>query len=254
MSARRARRSKKARPGTAGTRRAAGSAKRAKTARRKPAKSRAVAGRKPAAGSRRTAPKRAKPRAAVSKKRATRGKPARKGPAAKPRRIAGVPPAFAPQKAGATARDLLLFELERARVAVLAAIQGLGAGAASRPIAEGKWSPLEIVLHLGVRDRVRLEEFDRVRAGQAPTWKALDERAQRELNQEHLAALRGSTWDEAVRLLHTTRAELMATLQAVPAEPAGLWSESHPFGAMMSALVVHDRHHAEQIKRARVAG
>jgi hypothetical protein len=52
----------------------------------------------------------------------------------------------------------------------------------------------------------------------------------------------------------TTRAELLERLQSVPAEPAGVWSESHAFGAMMHRLPGHDRGHAEAIKNARIAG
>lgn len=166
-----------------------------------------------------------------------------------------VPRAFAPQTAGATAKDLLLFEIERARVAVLAAIQGLGAGSAQRPVAEGRWSIHEIVLHLAVRDRVRLDEFDALLAGTPASWAGIEGPAvHAEMNERHLSPLRHRSWDEAVRLLTTTRAELVRRLQAVPAEPAGTWGESHPFGAIMHRLPEHDRKHAETIKKARIAG
>ena len=65
------------------------------------------------------------------------------------------PAAFARQQSGASEKERVLFELERARVAVTAAIQGLGAAAADRPVAPGKWTVREIVLHLVVRDRAR---------------------------------------------------------------------------------------------------
>lgn len=52
----------------------------------------------------------------------------------------------------------------------------------------------------------------------------------------------------------TTRAALLERLQAVPSEPAGVWSASHPFGATMRRLPDHDRGHAEAIKKARIAG
>jgi hypothetical protein len=149
---------------------------------------------------------------------------------------------------------MLLFEISRARVAVMAAIQGLGAGTASRPVAEGKWSAHEIVLHLAVRDRVRLDEFQSLLAGSPPSWAGLSDADQARANESHLAPLRDQSWDEAVRLLATTRAELLAALQAVPAEPAEVWSASHPFGASMGRLPHHDRGHAESIKNARVAG
>ena len=161
--------------------------------------------------------------------------------------------AFAPQKSGASARELVLFELERARVAVIAAIQGLGAGA-ERPVGPGKWSPREIVLHLAVRDRVRLDEFDAIRGGTPASWAHLDAVAMVAVNEAHLAPLRRHSWDDAVRLLERTRAELLAALHAVPAEPAEVWGEAHPFGAVLRALALHDRRHADQIKNARIAG
>jgi hypothetical protein len=197
-------------------------------------------------------------RKAASKRVVKAAKPVRKAapkaragkPAARP-----APAAFAQQKAEATAKDLLLFEIERARVAVLAAIQGLGAGSAMQPVAEGKWSTHEMVLHLSVRDRVRLEEFDALLAGVPASWLSVaGTPSEAAMNEAHLAPLREVSWDDAVRLLMTTRAELLGRLQAVPAEPTDVWSLSHPFGDMMRRLAVHDRKHAEAIKNARIAG
>jgi len=183
-----------------------------------------------------------------------RPRPVRPAPAPAPA-PAPVPAAFEPQKAAATAKELLLFELERARVAVIGAIQGLGSGTAMEPVAEGKWSPHEIVLHLSVRDRVRLDEFDSMLAGNAASWAGIDDPAvHAEMNERHLEPLRHLSWDEAVRLLMTTRAELVERLQAVPDEPAEIWTEAHPFGASMLRLPGHDRGHAEAIKNARLAG
>ena len=237
-------------------------------ARRKAAKKKAARKRAPARGAkkravkpaRKAAKKRAvKPARKAAKKRAA--KPARKAakkrvakPARKAAKKRAVPAAFAPQKAGASAKDLLLFEINRARVTVVAAIQGLGAGTASRPVAEGKWTAHEIVLHLAVRDRVRLDEFQSLLAGNPASWAGLSDAEQAQANEAHLAPLRDLTWDEAVRLLATTRAELLAALQAVPAEPAEVWATAHPFGASMGRLPHHDRGHAESIKNARVAG
>jgi hypothetical protein len=164
-----------------------------------------------------------------------------------------VPAAFAPQMSGASAKELVLFELERARVAVVAAIQGLGAGA-GRPVGPGKWTPREIVLHLAVRDRVRLDEFDAILGGTPASWVHLDATAMVDVNEAHVTPLRRLSWDDAVRLLERTRTELLAALHAVPAEPADVWSETHPFGAALRALAPHDRRHAEQIKNARIAG
>ena len=106
----------------------------------------------------------AAPKKAVSRKAAPK-------PRAPKRPTAPVPPAFSAQRATADARGLLLFELARARAAVKAAIQGLTGANALNPIAPGKWSIFEIVLHLSERDRVRLDEVDRTLGGE-PRWVA----------------------------------------------------------------------------------
>lgn len=241
-----------------GSRRTAGGRKAAKSRAtpRKAAKKRTAArkttakrARKPAKRVAKAAPKRTLRKAAP--KRTAARKPAAKR-AARPRKFV---PAFAAQRAQADARELLLFEIQRARVAVMAALQGLSAGTAMRPMAPGKWSIHETVLHLAVRDRVRLDEWASLLAGRRASWADVHDRAAlAAINDAHLAPLRALSWDEALRLLATTRDELMAALQAVPAEPADVWSPSHPFGAVLHALPPHDRKHAEQIKTARVAG
>jgi hypothetical protein len=162
-------------------------------------------------------------------------------------------PAFAPQRATAGARELLRFDMERARAAVRAAIQGMGAATANRPVAPGRWSPREIVLHLAVRDRVRLEEFAAVLAGTPASWMHMDHADMGPMNESHLAPLRKLSWDDAVRLMEANRERLLAALLTVPAEPEAVFGPEHPFGAMMRELPRHDRHHAEQIKQARIS-
>ena len=109
------------------------------------------------------------------------------------------------------------------------------------------------MLHLAVRDRVRLEEFDTALAGGQVSWKGLEGEAMAAVNESHLAPLRAHSWEDALRLLQATREQLVSALVAVPAEPAGVWLPEHPFGAMLHRLPEHDRHHAEQIKDARIS-
>lgn len=163
-----------------------------------------------------------------------------------------VPPAFAAQRAGASPRELLLFELVRARAVVKASLQGLATGSTVRPVAPGKWSPLEIVLHLSERDRVRLDEFDRTLAGVPRSWASLTEADMVAVNEAHLGPLRAHTWHEAVRRLDALRDELLERLAAVPDLPADVWLKGHAFADMLWGLPEHDRHHAMQIKNARI--
>ena len=222
--------------------------KRAATAKRAPAK-RTSARTNSVAVERAGAPSMAPPTMRAGDTATGRGAVAAARPVIRP---AAPPAAFSVQRAGATMRDQLFFELQRARASVKAAIQGLSSANAGRPIAPGKWSPLEIVLHLGERDRVRLEEFARTLGGQPRTWAGVPDAVQASVNEAHLAPLRAHSWDDAVRRLDALREALLLRLHEVPALPDDVWHRTHAFGDMMWGLPEHDRHHAEQLKRARI--
>lgn len=159
------------------------------------------------------------------------------------------PQAFAGAKAAASAKDLVLFELVRARVAVAAAIQGMSAASADQPTAPGKWTFREMVLHLAYWDRECLPLLeDAYQHGQGTG-----------LTHEHILArndaaieeLRHHDWDEARRLLQLHRERLMEEFQSIPEEPAEMWSKAHPVGRLARILTHHDRHHADKLKAAR---
>jgi uncharacterized damage-inducible protein DinB len=253
-------------------RRAASSRKRAKKpARLSPATKRAKrssaatrrvkskgSARKPAKpGSRAT--KRAKSGRGAKKQAARRGATARSRArlalVKRPRRPASrppSPPAFQ-QTSGASPKQLLLFELMRARTAVLAAIQGLTPGSAEKPVGAGNWSVREIVLHLATRDRIRVREMEAVLRGVKASWVDISGDEQNAINEHDLTELRHLSWDESLRLLHAMRQELIEDLESLPEEPADVWIEPHPFGWMMQRLPAHDRHHADAIKRWRAS-
>jgi hypothetical protein len=264
-----ARRKRSAAPrASAARRRAAAKPKRAARAtKRARTRTRAAAGavaRRPRKAAARQRAGSAKPRASASsrsgaKPRASaKPRPPRRAhaqprvaPAARPA-AAPPPPAFAAQRALATAREELLLEIQRARASVKAAIQGLTGATAERPIAPGKWSIKEIVLHLSERDRVRLEEFSRTLGGLPRTWAGSGKAEEDAVNEAHLAPLRAHGWDAAVKRLDSQRELLLLRLSEVPALPDDVWRRGHPFADMMWGLPEHDRHHAEQIKRARI--
>jgi len=198
----------------------------------------------PGRAPRRPAPLRAKsaaksPRLAVVPKPPAR--PAKPAP----------PPAF-PQVAGASSKQLTLFQLVKARTQFLGAIQGLTAGAAEQPLAPGKWNTRQIVLHLCCRDRARLREFEAALRGVQVSWRDFDDEEMARANAQDLAGLSHLAWDEAVRLLHATRESLLEAVEGVPEEPAEVWDAEHAFGWMLQRLPIHDRHHAETIKQWRV--
>lgn len=199
----------------------------------------------------------ATPRSAGRKRQAT-------GPGAKPRAPLRVvtrsrkgtprpapPPAF-PQAAGASAKHQLLFRMVKARASVLAAIQGMGAAAAERPLAAGKWSTRETILHLVTRDRARLREMEAALRGTRASWDGSDAARQDRENEQDLVPLRHFSWEDAVRLLLTTREQLMEAVESIPEDPAEVWDAAHPLGWMFHRLPPHDLHHADVIKRARV--
>jgi len=190
------------------------------------------------AGGARTSAATAKPRLGLVK----RAKP--------PARRAATPPAF-PQTAGASSKNLVLFRLVKARAQLLAAIQGLVPGAAGQPLGVGKWSPREVVLHLCCRDRARLREFEAALRGVPVSWQEYTEEEYATVNARDLAAVSHLAWDEALRLLHSTRESLTEAIEGVPEEPAEVWAPEHPFGWMLHGLPAHDQHHAEILKKWR---
>ncbi len=193
--------------------------------------------------------KSARPRLAVVRSSAA---PATPPQTATPSRTAtpAPPPAF-PQRAGASPKQLVMFELVRARAALLAAVQGLSPANANQPLGDGKWSVRETVLHLVTRDQARLREMEVALRGGHPSWQGVSDPEMDRINAQLLEPLRPLDWEEALRLLHRTRQQLMEEVESVPEEPAEAWAPEHPFGWMLHALPPHDRHHADIIKRWR---
>ena len=169
--------------------------------------------------------------------------------ARKPPKLAP-PPAF-PQTEGASAKQIVLFRLLKARAQVHAALQGLVAGTAEQPLGEGKWNAREIVLHLCCRDRARLREFEAALRGVPVSWQDLDDEEMARVNADDLRGISHLAWDEALRLLQSTRQSLTDAIEGVPEEPPEVWSPEHPFGWMLHALPPHDQHHAGIIKKWR---
>src|SRR5262245_56379740 len=132
---------------------------RKKPARKKPARAKS---KRTSAGARGAAAKRGgygseprRPLASAGRRKRRATKP----DARRPKKRTPPPPAFL-QRADASPKQHLLFELLRARTSVRAAVAGLTAGSANEPMAPGKWSARETLLHLVTRDQVRLNEME----------------------------------------------------------------------------------------------
>jgi hypothetical protein len=159
-----------------------------------------------------------------------------------------------PQRAGASSKQSVLFELMRARAALAAAVQGLSGGSAGEPVAPGKWSVREVVLHLTHWDRETLRALESALTGRSPEWMAWGEVEDAHANRAAVASLAHYDWDGALRLLHANRAELLTAIESVPEEPADVWAREHAFGQLLYSSTQHDRHHADIIKRWRTRG
>ena len=238
-------------------RRARRAGKPARAAKPRPAAKRRAAAKRAPAKKRVTAGKSAPARRATLKLVARPAARAKRPPAAKAKRPAAAArkPAsprhkpFGGALAGASAKDLALFDLVRARVEVQAAIQGMVAASAEAPIAEGKWSPRQIVLHLHYWDREMLPCIEKAhRHNQRPPHTMPDILAENTSSQREFAA---HDWDVARRLMQQSREALLEALQSLPEEPAEIWSGEHALGWLIRILSHHDRHHAAAIKEAR---
>ena len=224
-----------------------------KSAKRKSAKPKSAAAKRKPAVAKKVARKAARGKAAPGKAAPAKAtKNPRLGlvpkPAKKP--VKPAPRSF-PQTEGASTKQMVVFRLLKARAQLLAALQGLITGAAEQPLGEGKWNPREVVLHLCCRDRVRLREFEAVLRGVPPSWRGLSKAENDRNNAADLQPISHLAWDEALRLLHSTRESLMDAIDGVPEEPAEVWSPDHPLGWMLNGLPAHDQHHAEIIKQWR---
>jgi len=228
------------------TRRAAAAATRAAKPARKAARRAGKAAGKPARGGAMPARKPAR-RAAPARRAELKIVPPRAPQAAKPR-----PRPFAGAIAGASAKDLAIFDLVRARVEVQAALQGLQPAAAEIPVGEGKWTPRAIVLHLHYWDREMLPYVERAwRHDERPPHTKEQILAE---NDRLLDELGAHDWDEARRLMQHSREAFLEALQSVPEEPGAMWSSDHALGWLIRILSHHDRHHAAVLKDARSRG
>jgi hypothetical protein len=106
------------------------------------------------------------------------------------------------------------------------------------------------VLHLAHWDQVYAVDIESALRGAQPPaatyTKADDDRE----NAAALERLDHLTWDEALRLLHTARQRLLEAVETI-AEDADAWAETHMVARILRSAALHDRHHADAIKRWR---
>ena len=156
-----------------------------------------------------------------------------------------------PQRTGASPRETMLFEMARARTAVLAAVQGLLPGSAEQPHAAGKWNTRQHVLHLASCDEVARVDLDPAERGELPPGAFHTQEDDDRVNAGTLERLGHLPWDEALRMLHAARRQLLERVEALdPSAP--YWADAaHIVCRILSSVALHDRHHADAIKRWR---
>ncbi|SFF68687.1 Uncharacterized damage-inducible protein DinB (forms a four-helix bundle) [Planifilum fulgidum] len=119
------------------------------------------------------------------------------------------------------------------------------------PIAEGKWSPGEIIAHLIEWDRFLLDErLNRLRPGKTvpPASVEADElnaRAARWAREE-------ASREEVLAAFHHTRTRLLKRLESVPGTdrdaPFFIGNRSLTLTDYLKGLADHDEHHRKQIE------
>lgn len=157
-----------------------------------------------------------------------------------------------PQRAGASAKQTVLFEMARARTAVLAAIQGLVPGSAEQPHAAGKWNTRQHVLHLIYCDELYATDTALALQGVTPPAASHTKEDDDRVNAEVIPQMDPIPWDEALRRLHAARQTLLDAVEQVPGESEA-WILPHMFARILRSAALHDRHHADAIKRWRTA-
>jgi hypothetical protein len=172
----------------------------------------------------------------------------------RPRRRAITPAAPSlsfPQAQDGSAKQRLLFEMIRARVAVNAAVQGLEPASGEEPTGAGDWTVRRHVLHLIAWDRAVARALESALLGAPPPWAGFARAQVEAFHAPAVEELSRLDWNEALRRLFFERDQLMDALESVPELPAESWAPDHPFGAMVADLASNDRHHAEIIKHWR---
>ncbi|WP_170109425.1 DinB family protein [Melghirimyces profundicolus] len=119
------------------------------------------------------------------------------------------------------------------------------------PIAEGKWSPAEIIAHLIEWDRFLLDgRLDQLKPGQAAPpvsvqVDGLNARAARWAREE-------ASRQEVPDAFHHTRTRLLRRLETVPGpdrvEPFTIRGRSLTLTAYLEGLADHEDHHRKQIE------
>jgi len=141
-----------------------------------------------------------------------------------------------------SSRDQLVLEMKAARDRVLAAIDGLSDGQASRAELDG-WSVKDHLIHLTVCDEFRFFEIGRVSRGARPAFASDDEQMDT-LNDAMVTVRRHLTLEELIADLEFARSLVLEAIQRAPEH--ALSPEAYGDFAV-NGSIEHDLEHAAAI-------
>jgi hypothetical protein len=141
-----------------------------------------------------------------------------------------------------SSRDQLVLEMKAARDRVLAAIDGLSDGQASRAELDG-WSVKDHLSHLTVCDEFRFYEIGRVSRGARPAFASDDEQMDT-LNEAMVTVRRHLTLEELIADLEFARSLVVEAIGQAPEQ--ALAPEAYGDFAV-NGSIPHDLEHAAAI-------
>ena len=157
-------------------------------------------------------------------------------------------------------RDRLLRELDDARALLLAATDGLPDADFGRPMADGAWTPEDLLNHVTAWDAYATAAVAVLVTGRPTSAPPVEN--EDAWNEAAVAPLRGRPPTETLAALHAARDAFRAALEAAPAT---LWTVTPRTGAggqgrnlpgIVRAWAEHDAEHAAELRafRDRAAG
>jgi hypothetical protein len=147
--------------------------------------------------------------------------------------------------------------LDDGRAQLLAAIDGLDAGAAGLRVEGGAWRILDALSHIAAWDELHASFLRALAAGRRDfEVVASPEHAWAAWNAERIAEAEGATLAAALERLHAARAEMLEALASLEAacydeRLLAPWGYEDSVRGFMVAQAMHDGGHAEAIRAAR---
>ena len=142
-----------------------------------------------------------------------------------------------------SSRDQLLIEMKAARSRVLAAVEGLSDGQASRAELDG-WSVKDHLSHLAACDEFRFYEIGRISRGGRPAYQGMDNEQTDALNALIVTLRRYLSLDQVMADLDFARSLVLEAIQRAPEHALSPETYGH---FPVDGSIDHDLEHAAAI-------